>query len=275
MAESVPAGAGDVALRAAWARWAYSLLWCAPAIFVIGAGTLVATRVLFAINYPERYNENVVSISETISRYPGSTVFQSASIAIAFCILVCWPLNFTMNRYRFGHLAHSGGSTWLLEGLNLASCVTGMAAGVFLVLLGLYRLHDGSANHALHIELSIFYYSSQVIAFLFDGACVVLQRKRLTGLDGAAERRSFKSRGIIAGATTVTALWFLYMYLDRSGLFDLYIGQAIYVATEYTLVLLFLAYPMAPFIEARRHYAMRTERLSGENPNARLTLAEA
>lgn len=264
MTEVVRAGAGDTALRASAARWSYSLAWCAPAIFVVGASTLAATRVIFAVNYPERSGESVVSISETISRYPGATVFQAASIAIAFCILVCWPLNFTMNRYRFRNFARPGMAVWPLEILNLGACVIGLAAGVFLVLLGLYRLHDGSTNHAMHIELSILYYSSQVTAFLFDGACVVLQRRVLIGLDGPAERRSFKSRGFIAGATAVTALWFLYMYLDRSGLFDLYVGQAIYVGTEYTLVLLCLAYPMAPFIEARRHYLMRYEALSRE-----------
>lgn len=273
MTEVMRVEQGDVALRATAARWGSQLIWCAPAIFAIGAGTLATTRVMFAIYYPARFAEQVPTISETSSRLPGAAVFEAAVFAMAFCILVCWPLNFTMNRYRLRHLARPGSTTWPLELLNLGSCVTGMAAAIFLALLGLYRLHDGAFNHGMHIELSILFYGSQVLAFVFDGAGVVWQRKICTGLDGPIERLSLKSRGAIAGATLVTSLWFLYMYLDRGGLWNLSIGQAVYVSTEYTLALLCLAYPVAPFPEVRHHYRMRAEALSREIDDTPLVMA--
>jgi hypothetical protein len=128
----------------------------------------------------------------------------------------------------------------------------------------------------MHIELSILFYGSQVLAFVFDGACVVWQRKVCTGLDGPIERLSLRSRGWIAAGTLVSSLWFLYMYLDRGGIWNLSIGQAIYVSTEYTLALLCLAYPVAPFPEVRRHYMLRAEALGREVDDRRpLALAEA
>ena len=68
-----------------------------------------------------------------------------------------------------------------------------------------------------------------------------------------------RSRAVIGVLTLVSALWFLYMYLDRDGFWSLYVGQQIYVATEYTLATLCLAYPVAPFPEVRRHFRLRIE----------------
>ena len=260
MAEAAQTNTNGMAARVTAARWMARLTWCFPGVFILGAGTLALTFVLYVLyNPPTRLAESIPTISETASMPPGSWVFHGASTILAGLILICWPLNFLMNRHRFQALAIPGKTIWPLEAMNFIACALGMAAGIFLGLLGVYRLHDGDANHEMHLWLSIFFYSSQVSAFLFDGVCAIWQRSVLSGLDGPNERLAYRSRRVIAGTTVVLALWFLYMYLDRAGPWDLYIGQLVYVLTEYTLALFCFAYPFAPFPEVRHHYTQRLE----------------
>ena len=246
--------------RAVMALWAYRLAWSAPLIFVISTTGVLATRVIYSYYYPQKFLKTVPTISETSSHSPSADVFEWTMFASVLCIFVLWPLVFVMNRERLQQIGKDH-VTWPLHLLNGASTALGLVAGVFLAMLGVVRLHDGPLSHDVHIDLSIFYYSTQVIAFLIDGIIAMWMRRVHTGLSGPVERRALRARAAIGVCATVVALWFLYMYLHRGGIWDLRTGQTIYVATEYALVLLCMLYPLAIFLELRRHYGLKAQAL--------------
>ena len=149
------------------------LLWCAPAIFVIGVTALAASWTLFYIYHPDGFVGTLPSISETISTEPGSIVFQSLMCVVTPCIVVTWLLNFFASNANLATLAADGGNPTIGSALNAASCALGIVAGLLLAGLAAIRLHDGHLAHHWHIWLSEGFYSTQVISFLIDASCAI------------------------------------------------------------------------------------------------------
>ncbi len=234
------------------------LLWCAPAIFVIGVTALAASWTLFYIYHPDGFVGTLPSISETISTEPGSIVFQSLMCVVTPCIVVTWLLNFFASNANLATLAADGGNPTIGSALNAASCALGIVAGLLLAGLAAIRLHDGHLAHHWHIWLSEGFYSTQVISFLIDASCAIV---RHDGNSGAAQTRSLRAR-LAVGLTAVgMALVFLYLYIFRNIVADPWLSQAIYVTCEYMLATLCFAYPMAAYPELRAHYGSVREEM--------------
>jgi len=227
------------------------LLWCAPAIFVIGVTALAASWTFFYIYHPAGFVDTLPSISETISTEPGSIVFQSLMCVVTPCIVVTWLLNFSASKANLATLAASGGNTTIGSALNVAACALGILAGLQLAGLAAVRLHDGHLAHHWHIWLSEGFYSTQVIAFLIDALCAIVRRE---GKTGVAQTRSLRARLAVGLAAIGMALVFLYLYIFRNIVADPWLSQAIYVTCEYMLATLCFAYPMAAYPELRAYY---------------------
>ena len=245
--------------RADLPLWSYHAVWCVPLIFVLGSSAVLLAWGVFAVYRPEAFIDSVPTISETASRWPSSLVFQILIFATVPCILVGWILNYWMNRHRLDAVAGTADGVAVLRAVNFAACALGIFAGLNLALLGVFKLHAGDWNHYLHLQLSKSFYGTQVVAFLLDGWCAIRLRRICSGLDGPAERLSQRSRAAVGICAAGSALFFLYLYVDRDAFDDRLLAQQVYVGTEYLLVILCLAYPVAPFPEARQHFRRRAE----------------
>jgi hypothetical protein len=227
------------------------LLWCVPAVFVIGVTALAVSWGLFYVYHPDGFIGTLPSISETISKTPGSIVFQLLMCVVTPCIVVSWLLNFNATKGHLASLAARDENVRMARGLNIAACTVGILAGVLLASLSAVKLHSGHVSHVWHIWLSEGFYSTQVTAFLIDGACAVLRRK---GQTNSAQARSLRARLAVGIAAVVAALVFLYLYVSRHDFADAWLAQAIYVTCEYTLATVCFAYPMAAYPELRAFY---------------------
>jgi hypothetical protein len=225
-------------------------------VFLIGAPTLLVTRLVFQHHYPQEFVGTLPSISGTAALAPASSVFMWAILATVLCILVAWSLELAMVRHRLATLAPPDPRLGQARRLNVFACVTGMLAGVFLGLLAVVNLQTGNRQHMI---FSVLFFVCQSMAFLFDAWCAVLQRRLCTGLDGPAERLSIIAKLTVAGITVVSALFFLFMFIakDKNVFADRYTAQLIYVGAEYLLATLMFAYPAPAYFEVRRHYRER------------------
>lgn len=230
------------------------LLWCVPAVFVIGVTALAVSWGLFYVYHPDGFVDTLPSISETISKTPGSTAFQLLMCIVTPCIVVSWLLNFNATRAHLATIAARGENIRAASRFNLAACSIGILAGLLLASLSVVKLHAGHLSHTWHIWLSEGFYSSQVTAFLLDGICAVLRRK---GQTNNAQARSLRARLGVGIGAMVTALVFLYLYVARHDFADAWLAQAVYVTCEYLLATTCFAYPMAAYPELRAHYMGR------------------
>lgn len=226
-------------------------LWCVPAVFVIGVTALAVSWGLFYVYHPDGFVGTLPSISETISKTPGSLVFQSLMCVVTPCIVVSWILNFNATRVHLNTMASRGENVRVARAFNLAACIVGIIAGVLLASLSAVKLHSGHVSHEWHIWLSEGFYSTQVTSFLIDGICAVLRRK---GQTNAAQARSLRARLGVGVGAMVTALVFLYLYISRRDFADAWLAQAVYVTCEYLLATTCFAYPMAAYPELRAFY---------------------
>jgi hypothetical protein len=228
---------------------------CVPLVFLIGAPTLLVTRMVFQHHYPHKFVGTLPSISGTAAAAPASSIFMWAILAVVLCILVSWSLELAMVRQRLT-LAAPHAQLAQARRLNVIACVTGMLAGVFLGLLAVVNLQTGNRQHML---FSVLFFVCQAVAFLFDTWCATLQRRLLSDLDGPAERLSIAGKLLVAGATVVSAFFFLFMFIakDRNVFADRYTAQVVYVTAEYLLAMLLFAYPVPAYFEVRRHYRER------------------
>ena len=83
-------------------------LWCVPAVFVIGVTALAVSWGLFYVYHPDGFVGTLPSISETISKTPGSLVFQSLMCVVTPCIVASWILNFNATRAHLNTMASRG-----------------------------------------------------------------------------------------------------------------------------------------------------------------------
>jgi hypothetical protein len=228
------------------------LMWCAPAVFVIGVVALTSSWTLFYIYHPDGFVGTLPSISETISTAPGSIAFQSLMCVVTPCIVVTWLLNFFATRSSLAMLAASGRPVAIASLLNIAACAVGILAGILLAALAAIRLHDGDVAHEWHIWLSEGFYSTQVVSFLIDASCAVARRGENST---PAQSRSLRARLLVGFSAITMALVFLYLYVSREIVpGDPLLSQGIYVACEYMLATLCFAYPMAAYPELRAYY---------------------
>lgn len=226
-------------------------LWCVPAVFVLGVTALAVSWGLFYVYHPEGFVGTLPSISETISRTPGSTAFQILMCVVTPCIVVSWLLNFHANRMQIASLARRGADMRMARLFNRLSCIVGIAAGLQLAGLSALKLHAGPLSHSLHMLLSEGFYTSQVTAFAFDGICALLRRSPSMP---SAQAKSLRARLVITVAAAAIAFVFLYLYLSRKDFSDALLAQAFYVASEYLLATLCFAYPVAAYPELRAFY---------------------
>jgi hypothetical membrane protein len=126
----------------------------------------------------------------------------------------------------------------------------GIIAGLFLLLIAVFNLHDG---HDVHMFGSWAFYITQAASITFD-ILFVLWVRRLAGVSGEGD--SLAGRLAVAAAVFIGSWFFLYMYetKDAAAPDHKYIVQLIYVGTEYTLAMLFFLYPLTIHGDLRRHF---------------------
>ncbi|MEY4878629.1 MAG: Frag1/DRAM/Sfk1 family [Pseudomonadota bacterium] len=245
--------------RAGWISWPHSLSWSLVMIFAIGAPSLIITRYIYWQMRPEVFLRNPPSISGTASRPPSSDFFMWSMFAVTVCICIAWLLNLRMNMDRL-NLAGSPSQLRGPASLNAAACLFGLVAATFLVLLSVYPLTSG---RDMHMMASWGFYVCEVFALILDYSFSVWFSRIAPQQIGPIERRGIRLRGIAGAGVLVSSLFFVYLFLnyDDALPLDHYTKQLIYVGTEYLLSFCFFAYPMAGFLEMRRHYREVAPRL--------------
>ncbi len=241
-------------------RLAPRLLWCVPTVFGLGVTALAVTWTLFYIYYPDGFIGTLPTISETIAYAPGSYAFQLCMAVVTPSIAVTWWLNYHTTKqqlwrdgvrpgYRLGN-AHR---------LNFAACIIGILAGALLAGLSIFRLHDGTLSHHLHIWLSAGFYVTQVLAFILDTICAWMRRT----VD-ETQMHSLRLRLWVSGITLGGSLLFLFLFFARHIFADAYMAQLVYVTCEYIISAVCFSYPMAAYPEIRAYLAVANAPIPAE-----------
>jgi hypothetical membrane protein len=225
------------------------LSWCLPLVFLIGAPSVLITRLIFLHYYPGYFVNDSPTISETASHPPAYHFFEWTMALVTVCIVISWSLNMLRNQRRLSEIA--GGTPILGPAiLHTMAGLTGITAGLFLLLIAVFNLHDG---HDVHMFGSWGFYITQAASITFD-ILFVLWVRRLAGIsedgDGLAGRLA------VAAAAFVGSWFFLYMYetKDAAAPDHRYAVQLVYVGAEYTLAMLFFFYPVTVHGDLRRHF---------------------
>jgi|GEM_PF-4038201 len=226
------------------------LLWCPPAVFVVGVAALIVSWSLFFAYYPQGFVGTLPTISETISRAPASYAFQLAMCVVTPSIVVTWLLTFNAARAHLAQIAAGGVDVTVMARLNLIASILGIVAGVFLAGLSAFQLHSGHISHRLHIWLSEGFYTTQILAYIFDTICAKMRNRHAPN---PVLARSLRARAGVTLITSTLSLIFLYLYLERSIFPDPFIAQAFYVTCEYVLATLCFTYPLAAYPELRAY----------------------
>jgi len=237
-------------LQPARASWGERLSWCLPLVFVIGVPSVLITRLIFLHYFPSHFVNDSPTISETASRWPSDVFFEWTMALVTLCIIVSWSLNVVRNRRRLTHFSRSGIAVTGPAILFALSTFLGISAGLFLMLVAIYNLHDG---HDVHMYGSWAFYITQALAITLDILFVLWLRRRV---DTPAQRDGLWSRVLVAVGIFLGSWFFLYMY-ETKGLAapdHKYAIQLVYVSSEYFVAAMFLAYPMTAFSEMRRHF---------------------
>jgi hypothetical protein len=239
--------------RNAWVSWPHTLTWSLLLIFAVGGPSLVITRYIYWEMRPEVFLTNPPSISGAASRGLAADFFMWSMFVVTIFICIAWLLNLRMNMDRLA-LAAPHPALRRAAILNYTACHFGLAAATFLILLSVYSLAGGRDMHML---ASWGFYVCEVLALLLDFLFARWMLRIAPGLCGPCERRGVTLRGITGASILASSLFFVYLFLNYDAALpvDRYTKQVIYVATEYFLALSFFAYPMAGFIEMRRHYS--------------------
>jgi hypothetical protein len=235
---------------AARASWGERLAWCLPLVFIIGMPSVLITRLIFLEYFPDHFVGDSPTISETASRWPSDVFFEWTMALVTICILVSWSLNVVRNRRRLAGFSRSGLNVAGPATLFALSTVLGISAGISLMLVSVYNLHDG---HDMHMYGSWVFYITQTLSITLDILFVLWLRRIVKAPSG---RDGLLSRVLVAVGIFLGSWFFLYMY-ETKGLAapeNRYAIQLIYVSSEYFVAAMFLAYPMTAFAEMRRHF---------------------
>ncbi|MBN9589522.1 MAG: hypothetical protein J0G99_11000 [Alphaproteobacteria bacterium] len=238
------------ATQSARVSWGERLSWCLPLVFVIGVPSVLITRLIFLHYFPDHFVNDSPTISETASRWPSDIFFEWTMALVTLFIIVSWSLNIVRNRRRLFHFARAGVPVKGPAILFALASALGIAAGLFLMLVAIFNLHDG---HDVHMYGSWAFYISQALAITID-ILFVLWLRRL--VDEPSGRDGIVSRVLVAAGIFLGSWFFLYMY-ETKGLAapdHKYAIQLVYVGSEYFVATMFLAYPMTAFAEMRRHF---------------------
>lgn len=229
--------------------WLSRLSICLPLVFLIGVPTILVTRAIFAHHYPQNFVGSSPTISETASLPPASLFFLVMMNLVVACIFVSWSLNAFRNQTRLRLLAMQGMGVTGPNILQWLACILGLLAGFWLGAVAAYNLED---DHDIHLMASWAFYVSQAVSITLD-ILFVLWLRRLTGNSGRGD--GLMSRILVAIGIFIGSWFFLYMYLskDSAAPENRYAVQLVYVAAEYVVATLFLAYPMTAYFELRRH----------------------
>jgi len=225
------------------------LSWCLPLVFLIGAPSVLITRLIFLHYYPGYFVNDSPTISETASHPPAYHFFEWTMALVTVCIIISWSLNMLRNRRRLSEIA-SGAPVLGPAILHTMAGLTGISAGLFLLLIAVFNLHDG---HDVHMFGSWGFYITQATSITFD-ILFVLWVRRLAGI--SEEGDGLAGRLAVAAAAFIGSWFFLYMYETKGGASPehRYAVQLVYVGAEYTLAMLFFFYPVMVHGELRRHF---------------------
>jgi len=229
---------------------------CLPLVFLIGTPTLLITRYVYWLHYPQEFVGTSPTISGTASVAPTSDIFQWAILAAVVCIIVTWSLELGMVRHRLRTHLPEGPTRADLWTTNTLACWFGIAAGIFLGALAVVDLGSGNSQHMLY---SVLFFVTQVLAFVLDSLGGVKLRRLCPGLTHPSERLAIVGKIGLAGISLTGGLFFLFIFAAKDiGLFaDRYAVQQVYVLAEYGLCILLFAYPLPCYLEIRRHYRQR------------------
>ncbi len=231
--------------------WLNRLSICLPLVFLIGAPTVIITRIVYFHYYPSEFVNTSPTISGTASQAPADHLFEIFMMPVVACIFIAWTLNLLRNTRRLAHTKRNGDSVLGPTILNWLSCAAGICAGTFLGLVSIYNLRQG---HDVHMFGSWAFYISQSLSIVFDILFVLWMRK--ITVDSGMEASDFWARVAVAAGVFIGSFFFLYMYETKNYAppQTRYTIQLIYIASEYFVCMLFLLYPAIAYREMRRHF---------------------
>lgn len=231
-------------------RWLLRLSYCLPLVFLIGAPTILITRMVFFNYYPSHFYHDSPTISETSSLPPANLIFEVFMLLVTVCIFVSWTLVLMCNSVHLSRSMTRGASVRGPVILSWSTCATGIAAGAFLGLISIYNLNDA---HDIHMFGSWAFYLCQAFSIIFD-ILFVMSVRGIAPADGSAKIK-LQARATVASIVALLSLFFLVMYETKGYATpqDKYATQLVYVSAEYAVCMFFLAYPTTVFFEMRGH----------------------
>ncbi len=222
---------------------------------LVGVPVIMATRFIFAANYPEYISRRVPTISKFSAYEPASYLFTPGMTFVALCGIVAWWLVWRMNGERIATLDPAHPSRVRYLRMNHAAAAFGVLACLNLALLAIVTLR---VNNDAHMVFSSIFFPSQVIAFVFDGLLAV-SLARLIWVSDAGRRRPIAIKPVLAAIIVVGAAFYLFMFLNKgTDIFgDRRLRQYFYVYTEYALATMLLTYPAFYYGQLRRHFGAK------------------
>lgn len=172
-------------------------------IFAGGTGTLLLAVALTWIHYPEKFEADWPTLSECASAPPADAYFTVGMTSVGLAIMMGWGVTYFFNGQSIRAINRPA-----LAWLNGLVLVFGLAQGLSVAGLGLFRLHQATD---LHIASSYGTFIAGCLAFLTD-ALGATRWQRVAGPRAAQYRRR---RVILAVTTALVAVFFLVMYLTK------------------------------------------------------------
>lgn len=222
-------------------------------VFFVGVTIIILTRYVFYIFHPSYFDGRVPSISKSAAFAPGVYLFCAGTVVVCICIFITVDYVKQIYSSRIDRLMLPEREDRHLRKLCNTGALIACAAGIFLVMLSIISLE---VNGDLHIILSIMFFSTQNLAFVYDFFCTrkINHYARQKNLDDKCI--SANGKPLLFVIITCLSLFYLFMFLfkDSSIFPDNYLAHQIYSATEYTWASLAFMYAALYYPEIKKQF---------------------
>ena len=222
-------------------------------VFIIGAPTILLTKLVFYLLNPDFLTSRVPTISKAAAYVPGYYIFFTGMLIVCVCIITSVYLVYKLYMYRIDRLSLPHATERNLKIFITIGCVCCILAGLSLGLLSIISLE---VNDPVHVGLSIGFFAFQSFAYIFDTICAVRIKKLAFVQQIDIDNLSLNGKPQVCIILSVIAVFYLFMFLtkDSSLYSDDYLVHQVYTITEYIWANLAFLYSALYYPEIKNHF---------------------
>ena len=221
-------------------------------VFIIGAPTILLTKLVFYLLNPDFLVKRVPTISKAAAYAPGYYIFFAGMLIVCVCIITTVIFVYKLYLYRIDRLSLPHAAERNLKTTIIIGCTFCILAGLSLGLLSIISLE---VDDPVHVGLSIGFFAFQSVAYIFDTICAVRIKKLALVQHVEIDNFSLNGKPQLCIILSVLAVFYLFMFLSKdSSLYsdDLFAHQ-LYTITEYIWANLAFLYSALYYPEIKNH----------------------